>query len=82
MNALSEVVKAGSETDWMDALLDIGTQSCEAGTDLGRQASMEDVPVEASLLQFVDAVGGTPVVAQMQIPMVQTEIEALRTGFV
>ena len=39
---------------------------------------MEDVPVEASLLRFVDAVGGTLVVALMQIPMVQTEIEALR----
>ena len=70
MNALSEVVEAGSETDRVDALLDIGTQSCEAGADSGRPAFMEDVPVEASLLQFVDAVGGTPVVAQMQIPMV------------
>ena len=41
---------------------------------------MEDVQVEASLLRFVDAVGGTLVVVQMQIPMVHTGIEALRAS--
>ena len=61
-----------------DAARDSHIKTCEAGTDSARQTPMEDVPVEASLLRFVDAVGGTPVVSQMQIPMVQTEIEALR----
>ena len=81
------------ETDRMDALLEIGRESCEtgidsareahiktceAGTDSARHTLMEDVSVEASLLQVGDAVGGTPVVAQMQILVVQTGIEALR----
>ena len=81
MDALSEVVEAGGETDRMDALLEIGTKSCEAGTDSARKAPHKDVPLEASLLQSVDAVGGTPVVAQTQITMVQTDIDALRDRF-
>ena len=94
MNVLSEVQDPSGtgETDRLDALLEIGTKSCEAadsaseahiktceaGTDSARQVRTEDAPVEASVLQFVDTVGGTPVVAQMQITMVHTEIEALR----
>ena len=34
--------------------------------------------VEAPRLQFIDAVGDIPVMVQREIPMVQTEIEALQ----
>ena len=73
MDALSEVVQG--ETDRMDVLLEIGTKSFEAGIDSARQTPMEDVPAEASLLQFGDAVGGTPVVAQMQISRYNRELK-------
>ena len=79
-NALSEIEGNGGagETDRRNALLEIGTKACEAGTDSACQTTVEVVPVEGSLLQFGEAVGGTLVVAQMQISMLQTGIEALR----